>query len=104
MAFNLYLVRNLVNGKMYCGKTTYTIERRWKQHKYDARRQVYNSHLHRAMRKYGPENFVIDPIIPVGEDIVDEQGLNAAEMLFIRLLRINCELMNLTDGGEGTSG
>src|ERR1039458_9338326 len=53
------------------------------------------------MRKYDVENFVIEPLVLLDEDFTDEASLSAGEMKMIRLLRINCELYNLTDGGDG---
>src|SRR5712664_398748 len=100
---NLYLVTNTIDGTMYVGKTTKTIEQRWLKHLSDARRGAA-THMHRAIRKYGVENFVIDPLVLTEPDFTDEQSLNDGERLMIRLLRINCRLYNLTDGGEGMSG
>src|ERR1039458_1293248 len=102
-AFYLYLATCLVTGDRYVGRTTQTIARRWSRHKADAR-STSQTHLHRAMRKYGVENFIIEPLILFDEDFSSEPELNAAEIRMIRLLRINCTLYNLTDGGEGTTG
>jgi hypothetical protein len=74
MEFNLYLVRNLIDGSMYVGQTIRLVEKRWKQHLYQARKGV-ETHLHRAIRKYGAENFVVDPIVPIGDDFTDCCGL-----------------------------
>ena len=61
MEFNLYLIRNVLEGgSLYVGKTTGTIQTRWAKHKSDARRGS-STHMARAIRKYGPEAFVIDP-------------------------------------------
>jgi hypothetical protein len=47
--FNLYLIRNIINGKMYVGKTTKTIARRWNKHPSDARRRQYPNHLQESV-------------------------------------------------------
>ena len=100
---NLYLVRNLLDSSIYVGKTTHSINDRWIRHLYNMKHGS-QTHLHRAIRKYGVENFDIQPIVLVGDDITDEASLNDGERLMIRLLRVNCKLYNLTDGGEGVSG
>jgi group I intron endonuclease len=99
----LYLVTNILDGTMYVGKTAGTIKRRWQGHLTNARCGS-TTHLHNAIRKYGAENFTIEPLTLLDQDFTDEQGLNEGERLMIRLLRVNCRLYNLTDGGEGVSG
>jgi len=102
MELNLYLVRNVLDGTMYVGKTVHTIRQRWWKH-LSLARTGSNLHLHRAIRKYGAENFVVDPLV-IDQDFTDDQSLNDGERLMIRLLRINCRLYNITDGGDGVSG
>lgn len=101
---NLYLVTNTIDNTLYVGKTTQTIANRWLRHLSDARLEKYNSHLHRAIRKYGTDAFTVEPLILLESDFVDENSLNDGERLMIRLLRVNCRLYNLTEGGEGISG
>lgn len=98
----LYLVTNLIDGTMYVGKTIRPIEKRWMNH-LSAARHGSSTHLHNAIRKYGAGAFVVDPLILSDEDFTDDQSLNDGERLMIRLLRVNCKLYNLTDGGEGLS-
>ena len=98
-----YLVTNLVNGKMYVGKTTKPLRVRWREHVCCAKTGS-RLYFHKALRKYGVENFMMESLDPIEYDITDEAGLNAWEMLMIRLLRVNCKLYNLTDGGEGVTG
>lgn len=58
MTGHIYLIRNLVNGKGYVGKTQVTVAERFRNHKYDAKRGSICP-LHRAMRKYGVECFSV---------------------------------------------
>jgi group I intron endonuclease len=53
----IYLIRNLVNGKVYVGQTARSIESRWKQHLMDSRARKYP--LYEAIRKYGVANFSV---------------------------------------------
>src|SRR5690606_41471619 len=53
----VYKATNRVNGKMYIGITSQTLQsRKWK-HFSDARLKVYNSKFHRSIRKYGEDGF-----------------------------------------------
>ncbi len=52
----IYVIANAVNGKLYVGQTTQTIEMRWKQHLSKDRRCAAISN---AINKYGPDKFFI---------------------------------------------
>ena len=55
----IYQIKNLVNGKIYIGKTN-DFERRYKEHfseKY--RKHESNKILYKAFEKYGNENFIM---------------------------------------------
>lgn len=53
----VYLITNKINGKMYVGQTTYSLEKRWKEHCFAklSRKHV----IHKAIEKYGKDNFEI---------------------------------------------
>lgn len=55
---DIYKITNSVNGKIYIGLTTKTAQERFKQHMDLSRRSDYA--IHRAMRKYGKENFTVE--------------------------------------------
>ena len=50
----IYKITNTINNKIYIGKTTRTVEKRYKDHLYSSKKS--NCYLHIAMRKYGVEN------------------------------------------------
>lgn len=52
----IYSITNKLNGKMYIGQTTKSLEQRIKNHK-NAMVSGKDTHIYRAMRKYGWENF-----------------------------------------------
>lgn len=55
----IYCITNLYNGKRYIGQSV-DIERRWKQHKETEKKGSDMSLIHKAMRKYGLNNFAFD--------------------------------------------
>jgi len=57
----IYKITNNVNGKVYIGQTTKTLEQRKAGHLQDAKNGV-NRHLYDAMRKYGFENFIFEEL------------------------------------------
>jgi len=54
----IYKVTNKVNGKSYIGQTTCGLDNRKRCHISDASTDRYNSVFHRAIRKYGIDNFI----------------------------------------------
>lgn len=59
----IYKVTCKSTNKIYIGKTEVSIEERWKAHcrtSYLKSHRDYNFPFHRAIRKYGPENFIIE--------------------------------------------
>ena len=65
----IYQIVNIVNGKVYIGKTEKTIEERFKQHKIKAATYP-NRYLYDAMNHYGYSNFQIKEIEQVND--IDE--------------------------------
>lgn len=51
----IYKATNKINGKMYIGQTTHTLEWRKKKHLQDSKRM--DSYFYRAINKYGWDNF-----------------------------------------------
>ena len=94
----IYCITNKVNGKQYVGQTTQTIERRFIQHRSDARTGRRNSIIHNAIRKYGEENFTTEEIDSASS--IDE--LCEKEIYWIaKLNTLTPNGYNLTEGGEG---
>ena len=56
----IYKITNKINGKVYIGQTIQCLKKRWSQHKSDSKKS--NMTIHKAMRKYGIENFTIEEI------------------------------------------
>ena len=76
----IYKITNKINGRMYIGQTINSLEERWRRHCNDALNNVLDTHFARAIRKYGPDNFIAEII-----DIVeDEEDLTPREQYWIR--------------------
>lgn len=59
----IYQIENDINGKIYIGKTEFSIEKRFKEHCADAFKEKSEKRpLYAAMRKYGIEHFHISLI------------------------------------------
>jgi group I intron endonuclease len=93
----IYCITNLINGKIYIGKSQ-NIEQRWKIH-YLAKS---NSYIHRSIRKYGLKNFTF-------EIIKETYDLNYWEKFCIQLYHSYIydypeRGYNMSKGGEGNPG
>ena len=56
----VYKVTNRINGKVYVGQTTRPLIVRWRQHTAPSVTKCLA--LHRAIMKYGRENFTVEQI------------------------------------------
>lgn len=72
----VYKITNNVNGKIYIGQTTRSLENRWRQHRHHPGCRI----LHKAIKKYGAENFTVEQIDAAAN--IDE--LNQKEKLWIQ--------------------
>ncbi|HWY35791.1 MAG TPA: GIY-YIG nuclease family protein [Nitrosopumilaceae archaeon] len=96
--FRVYLITNLLNGKVYVGKTSWTVSRRWSNHIACANRGD-DSYFYRAILKYGRENFSLKEL----DCSENELQINWLESLYIGLFRShdNKYGYNGTFGGDG---
>lgn len=97
----IYKITCEVDGKIYIGKTTKSIEDRFKEHIDNSRKNSYRhkSYLYNAIRKYGPEKFSVDLI----EECCDESSLNDRERFWIIELNSRDRDVgyNIHEGGKG---
>lgn len=80
----IYIIKNIVNNKIYIGKTINTAEERFKQHLQEARnpnKPIYNSCLNRGIRKYGDDAFHYTILA----DDIDEETLGLIEEHYINM-------------------
>lgn len=99
----IYRITNLINNKIYIGKTTRTLEARWTEH-----HKCYKSYikkngttipLYNAIHKYGFNNFKIEII----EDNISNEEINNKEKYYIKYFnaQIKYDNYNVTEGGDG---
>lgn len=103
MSFYVYLIHNIVNNKVYVGKAK-DPTKRWQKHLRIAagKRQKEKFYIHRAIAKYGADNFVFSVL----QRFNTEQECDLAETYWISYFQSkdNDYGYNLTQGGEGVSG
>lgn len=93
----IYCITNKLNDKKYVGKTSSTIEKRFKEHINESQRERSNNRpLYRAMRKYGAENFEVTLL-----EVCDVEVLSDREMFWIDKLDTLKNGYNATIGGDG---
>jgi group I intron endonuclease len=87
----IYLITNILTEDTYVGKTYKSLKERFSGHVSSSKRNS-KTHLHRAIRKYGKENFIIEEIEKC------EENLGSREMFWISKLMPK---YNQTLGGDG---
>lgn len=98
--YRVYLITNLVNNKRYVGITHNSIEHRFHEHVQKSRTKRGVWILHRAIRKYGVDNFKIELL----EDNISKQDIADKENYYINLYDTLNTGYNMTEGGAGISG
>ena len=102
MKNSIYKITNLINGKVYIGKTSSTIEERFKQHLNESSKKRGSKRpLYQAINKYGKENFFIELI----ETGISDNEINDKEIYYIKLYNSyigfeNSNGYNATLGGD----
>ena len=90
----IYCITNLINGKQYIGKTTYSVTKRFQEHCRDSKRERCEKRpLYNAMNKYGIENFIV-------EELCDNEELSSYEIQYIEKYNTYSKGYNATKGGS----
>ena len=89
----IYLITNSVNLKQYVGKTYRTAQFRFAEHVFRAIRGDIDTIFAKAIRKYGPEKFIVETLETTNNDILSER-----EKFYISKIKPE---YNMTDGGDG---
>lgn len=94
---HVYVITNTINGKQYVGATRRSVEKRFKEHYFESKRQrCKNRPLYIAINKYGIDNFSIEEL----EECLDEERFDR-ECYWIEKLKTYDNGYNLTYGGAG---
>jgi group I intron endonuclease len=96
--FKIYTIENQINGKIYIGKTSKSIEERWEDHLKKVKEKV-NRYLYDSINKYGSDNFIIKELDSTDDPIL----INEMESWYIYIFNSkNPEFgYNMTFGGDG---
>lgn len=103
--FNIYLIKNKLNNKVYIGKTK-SLDARLAKHFSCAKTGINCFVIHKAIAKWGLQNFEVFVL----EKLADEQLAIEKEVFWIDHYKSNITKYgnefgyNLTAGGEGLSG
>lgn len=93
----IYKITNIINGKLYIGQTSSSIEERWKEHIKDSQKEnIKNRPLYKAINKYGINSFKIDII----EEIINND-IASREKYWIEYFGTFKYGYNATIGGDG---
>lgn len=97
----IYVITNTTNGKKYVGMTDAPLNVRWRRHQ-TAARNGKNTYFCNAIRKYGPDVFVLEILCTC--EVKDEAVRLEKEYIQIFDSHNPNKGYNLTDGGEGVWG
>jgi group I intron endonuclease len=92
----IYKATNKINGNCYIGKTIQHLRERKSAHELHASKNS-NFYFHRALRKYGFNNFGWKILFHA----IDENELDQMEKYFIANYKATNYLYNMTAGGRG---
>jgi group I intron endonuclease len=96
----IYKITNVINNKCYIGQTAKSIDIRWKRHINDAMSNRLDTHLARAIRKYGSDNFIIEKI----DTANTQEELTQKECYWIKELNTCEDGYNETDSPYKSGG
>ena len=96
----VYAITNLVNGKRYIGMTEQSLRLRWSQHKKVAAAGV-DTAIHHAIRKYGSENFKIEPLASILPSMGRKTLCEIERVIIAQEGTMSPAGYNLTPGGDG---
>jgi len=94
----IYKVTNLINNKCYIGQTIQRLKVRKRRHINDTLKES-NLKFHRALRKYGLNNFKWEII----NEENDRDKLNDLEKYYIKFFDCKNNGYNSTDGGDSSN-
>ena len=92
----IYKITNTINSKSYIGQTIQNVKERFYQHcATKCSKAVSNMAIHRAIKKYGKSNFIVEVI-----EEIDSANLNDRERYWIKYYNSYNNGYNSTKGGQ----
>lgn len=92
----IYKITCLVNKKLYIGQTIRSLKARWASHISDSGCKNSTSKLHRAIKRYGSDQFEIEII----EECIDQEALDSKEVYWIDHYKSISQGYNILSGGK----
>jgi len=99
MAF-VYKITNTITKKCYIGWTGNTVEHRWAEHKISAFKNNDNRKFYNALRKYGPDSWLVETLI----ETTSKEEAKVKEIELIEHFDSYNKGYNATKGGDGNNG
>lgn len=98
--YEIYLITNQIDEKLYVGQTRRTASLRWSEHVRDSNKGKTGYLLYNAMRKHGANRFALDIISRTDS----QEEANRLEKFWIAYLKTSDPSFgyNMTDGGVAT--
>lgn len=94
----IYAITNRINGKQYVGRTSFSLQKRFKEHKKKKGAKDRKHYpLYSAFDKYGLDNFYISLLEECPDEISSDR-----EQFWIKKLDTYYNGYNATFGGDGT--
>ena len=87
----IYKITNKINGKIYIGQTIQNVKERFYQHC----AEKCEIAIHKAIKKYGKQNFTLEVV-----EIVNKNYLNEREIYWIQKYNSYDNGYNSTKGGQ----
>lgn len=96
--FYVYKITNLINNKIYIGKTN-NVKKRWREHISSSKNKSLNYPIYNAIRKYGKNNFITEVI---GEFICERKAYDIETECIYYYNSMNKNIgYNVREGGQG---
>lgn len=94
--YKIYKITNTQNGMVYIGKTSGSIEARWKRHCYSCKVKHQFFKLQAAIKEFGAESFAVEQI----DFACTNEEANAKEIHWIKFYNATVNGYNTSAGGN----